>query len=183
MPKEMLATLLLDPSAWFYSDWGQRCQRVWEHQPGYMAWYARVSHPRIITPDEGSPPRLANREQLIEEEHAKQLPNTLTIIRDVLQMADNVVAMSAEMTKEELVQEMIRIGSTGRPALTYQISRQHRGMMGRIIMTLFVPCDISMTFTYVPLILFLAFYFYHFKIILYLLYVLELMNVKLDEND
>jgi hypothetical protein len=122
MPKEMLATLLIDPSAWFYTDWGQRCQRVWEHQHGYMAWYAKVSHPRIIPPDEGSPPRLAIREQLIEEEHARELPDTLTIIRDVVQMAHNVVAMSAEMTKEELLQEMIRIGSTGRPALTYDES-------------------------------------------------------------
>jgi len=35
--------------------------------------------------------------------------------------------MSAEMTKEELVQEMIRIGSTARPALMYQIARQRKG--------------------------------------------------------
>ena len=56
------------------------------------------------------------------------MPNTLTIIRDDFQMADNPVAMQAEMTKEELVQEMIWIGSTGRPALTYQIVRQRRGI-------------------------------------------------------
>jgi len=119
MPKEILATLLIDPSPWFYIDWGQKCQRVWEHQPGYMAWYAKVSHPRILPPDEGSPPRPANREQLIAEEHAREMPDTLTITRDVVQIADSVVAMSAETTKKELVQEMIRIGSTGRPALMY----------------------------------------------------------------
>ena len=66
MPKEMLTTLLIDPSPWFYTDWGQRCQRVWEHQPGYMACYVKVSHPRIIPLDEGSPLRSANQEQLIE---------------------------------------------------------------------------------------------------------------------
>jgi len=49
---------------------------------------------------------LANREQLIEEEHARELLDTLTVIMDVVQMADNVVAMQAEMSKEELVQEM-----------------------------------------------------------------------------
>jgi len=96
-----------------------------------MDWYAKVSHPRIIPPDEGSPPRAANMEQLIEEEHARELPETLTIIRDVVQMADNDVAMQAEMTKEELMQEMIRIGSTGRRALTYQIAKQRRGHMHR----------------------------------------------------
>jgi len=42
-------------------------------------------------------------EQIIEEEHAREIPDTLTIIRDVVQMADNVVAMQVEMTKEELV--------------------------------------------------------------------------------
>ena len=35
--------------------------------------------------------------------------DTLTIIRDVMQISDNVVAMSATMIKEELMQKMIRI--------------------------------------------------------------------------
>ena len=96
-----------------------------------MAWYAKVSHPRIIPPDEGSPPRPENVDQIIEEEHAREMPDTLTIIRGVVQMDDNDVAMNTEMTKEELVQEMIRIGSTGRPALTYQIARQRRGQSYR----------------------------------------------------
>ena len=48
-----------------------------------------------------------------------------------MQIADNVVARSGEMTREELLQEMIRIGSIGRPALTYQIVRQHRGQRHR----------------------------------------------------
>jgi len=45
----------------------------------------------------------------------------------VVQIANDVVARSGEMTREELVQEMIRINNTGRPALTYQISRRRRG--------------------------------------------------------
>jgi len=49
----------------------------------------------------------------------------------VVQITDNVVARSGEMTREELVQEMIRIGSIGRPALTYQIARQRRGQSYR----------------------------------------------------
>jgi len=40
-----------------------------------------------------------------------------------VQIADDVVAKSSEMTREELVQEMMRIGSIGRLALTYQIAR------------------------------------------------------------
>ena len=99
------------PVLWFYNDWGQRCDRAWEHQPGYMAWYANASHPRIIPPDDGSPCRSANRQQLIEEEHFREMPDTFV-----------------EMTKEELVQEMIRNGSTAHPALMYRIARQCRGI-------------------------------------------------------
>jgi hypothetical protein len=131
MPKEMLATVLIDPVAWFYPDWRQRCQRPCHHDPGYMAWYAKVSHPHILSPDEGFPPRPANVEQIIEEEHAREMLDTLTIIRDVMQITDNIVARSGEMTKEEIVHEVIRIGSTGRTTLTYQIARQHRGQRHR----------------------------------------------------
>jgi len=92
-----------------------------------MAWYAKVSHPRILPPDEGSPPRSANVEQIIEEERAREMPDTLTIIRDVVHIADDIVAKQAEMTKEEIVQEVMRIAGTGRPALTYQIARRRRG--------------------------------------------------------
>jgi len=128
---EMLATVWLDPDAWFYPDCVHRGQRAWHHDLGYMAWYAKVSHSRILPPNEGSPPRPANVEQIIEEEHARELLDTLTIIRDVVQIADNVVARSGEMTREELLQEMIRIDSIGRPALTYQIARQRRGQRHR----------------------------------------------------
>jgi len=43
----------------------------------------------------------------------------MTIIRDVVHIADDIVAWQAEMTKEEIVQEVMRIASTSRPALTY----------------------------------------------------------------
>jgi len=87
-----------------------------------MAWYAKVSHPRILPPDEGSPPRATNVEQIIEEEHAREMPDALTIIQDVVQIADNIVARSDEMTKEEIVQEVMRIASTSCSALMYQIA-------------------------------------------------------------
>jgi len=165
MPTQLLTTVLLDTQAWFYPDWRQRCQRPWHHEPGYMAWYAKVSHPRILPLDEGSPPKPTNVEQIIEEEHARELPDTLTIIRDVVQIADNVVGKSSEMTREELVQEMIRIGSIGRPALTYQIASNAggRGIVGsRAMMMVMYYYDMFRIFSYfydiyVRFILFLAF--------------------------
>jgi len=96
-----------------------------------MAWYVKVSHPRILPHDEGSPPRPANVEQIIEEEHDREMTDTLTIIRDVVQIADDIVARSGEMTKEEIVREVIQIGTTSRHALTYRIARQRRGQRHR----------------------------------------------------
>ena len=64
MPHELLATLLLDLVVWYYPDWRLRVGRQWQHEPGYMAWYAKVSHPWIIPPDEGSTPRPANVNRL-----------------------------------------------------------------------------------------------------------------------
>jgi hypothetical protein len=93
-----------------------------------MAWYSKVFHPRILPPDDRSLPRQAN----IEEEHAREMPDTLTINRDVVHIADDIVARQAGMTKEEIVQKVMRIASTSRPALTYQIARwrRGRGMLG-----------------------------------------------------
>jgi len=122
-----MTTVLMDAQAWLFTAWGDACERAWHHAPGYMAWYAKVSHARILPPDEGSPPRPANVEQIIEEEHAREMPDTLTIIRDVVHIADDIVTRQAEMTKEEIVQEVMRIASTSRLALTYQIARRRRG--------------------------------------------------------
>jgi len=63
-----------------------------------MAWYAKVSHPRIIPPVEGSPPRPANVEYLIEQEHAREMPDTLGIVRDVVRMANDGVARRHELS-------------------------------------------------------------------------------------
>jgi len=127
VPTQLLTIVLLDTQAWFYPDWEHGCERAWNHEPGYMAWYAKVSHPHFLRPDEGSPPRPANVEQIIEEENAREMPDTLTIIRDVVHIADDIVARHADMTKEEIVQEVMRIVGTGRPALTYQIARWRMG--------------------------------------------------------
>ena len=62
VPMQLLTTVLLDAQAWFYLDLVHRCQRPWHHDTGYMAWYAKASHPRILPLEEGSPPRPVNVE-------------------------------------------------------------------------------------------------------------------------
>jgi len=62
VPTQLLTTVLMDAQAWLFTTWGDACERAWHHAPGYMAWYAKVSHPRILPPDEGSLPRPTNVE-------------------------------------------------------------------------------------------------------------------------
>ena len=47
------------------------------------------------------------------------MPDTLTIVRDVAHIARDIAARHGEMTKEEVVQEVMRIVSATEPALTF----------------------------------------------------------------
>jgi len=73
-----------------------------------------VSHPKILPPDEGSSPSSANWEQIIDEEHGREMLDILEHIRECVRMGDQR-----------------QISSTGWPALTYFIARQQRQMSGR----------------------------------------------------
>jgi len=47
----------------------------WRMEDGYMLWYGRVSHPQILPPFLGFPPRLANEENIIahqREQHRRE---------------------------------------------------------------------------------------------------------------
>jgi len=43
----------------------------WQTVLCYIAWFYRVSHPKLLAPIEGDPPRVANMKVLIYEENAK----------------------------------------------------------------------------------------------------------------
>jgi len=58
MLPQVLTTVLIDAQPWLYPHWIHRCERPWQHDTGYMAWYAKASHPRILPPDERSLPML-----------------------------------------------------------------------------------------------------------------------------
>jgi len=65
-----------------------------------MAWYTRVSHPKILPPKDESPPRATNQEHLIEAEPAREMSDTLELIRDCVRMADGALARSDELSRE-----------------------------------------------------------------------------------
>lgn len=77
MPTQLLTIVLQNAQVWFFIAWGDACEKPWHHEPRYMAWYAKVSNPRILPLDERSPPRSANVKQIIEEEPHLHMPHLL----------------------------------------------------------------------------------------------------------
>ncbi|MCI84477.1 hypothetical protein A2U01_0105755, partial [Trifolium medium] len=48
---------------------GSSAHNGFDIDPGYIAWFYRVSYPKLWPPIEGNPPRPANLEVLIEEDN------------------------------------------------------------------------------------------------------------------
>jgi hypothetical protein len=63
---------------------------------------------------------------MIEQEHAREMPDTLELIKDVVRMADDGVARRNELSSEEVVHILTQISRTGQPALRYSIAKQRR---------------------------------------------------------
>ncbi|CAJ2668136.1 unnamed protein product [Trifolium pratense] len=63
---------------------GQAVVSAWDHEPGYMTWFYKVSHP-VMRPVQApaSPPRPPNLEVLIEAAEARNDPNMLQVCRGV----------------------------------------------------------------------------------------------------
>jgi hypothetical protein len=63
---------------------GRVVTNPWDCEPGYIAWFYRVSHP-IMRPftAEQQPPRPPNLEVLIEEQARNDLADTWEICQDV----------------------------------------------------------------------------------------------------
>jgi hypothetical protein len=89
--------------------WGLRVDDQWHHVPGYIVWYGRVSHPKILPPIDGSPPRPTNQEQIIAEEHAKIMPDSLEIIKACIHIADQALAQKDELSREDLMEALSQI--------------------------------------------------------------------------
>ncbi|MCI35449.1 putative IMP dehydrogenase/GMP reductase, partial [Trifolium medium] len=62
---------------------GPRAQNGFDADPGYIAWFYRVSRPKLWPPIEGNPARPANLEVLIEEDNANEKCDVFEICRTV----------------------------------------------------------------------------------------------------
>ncbi|MCI53988.1 putative IMP dehydrogenase/GMP reductase, partial [Trifolium medium] len=60
---------------------GPRALNGFDTDTGYILWFYQVSHPKILPPIEGNPPRPANVEVLIAEENANDKCDVFEICR------------------------------------------------------------------------------------------------------
>lgn len=77
--------------------------------------------PKIMLPIEGYPPRPTNEEKIIAHEHARDMPDSLEIIRSCIHIADE--ALGQDLTNKELLEALRQVRSMCLPTLTYFITR------------------------------------------------------------
>ncbi|GAU50435.1 hypothetical protein TSUD_134900 [Trifolium subterraneum] len=78
---------------------GPRAQNGFETVPGYIAWFYRVSHPKLWPTIEGNPASPANLEVLIEEDNAADKQDVFKICRMVIEEVNG--KLDGELTLEE----------------------------------------------------------------------------------
>lgn len=75
--------------------------------------HVAVSHPKIMSTIDGSPPRPANQEQISAQEHAIDMPDSVELIRDNVQIADQALAQSQDLSREDLLEVLRQISCMG----------------------------------------------------------------------
>jgi len=74
------------------------------------ASHAVVSHPKILSPIDS---RSTNQEQITAQEHARDMPDSLELIRDHVQIADQALAQAHDLSREDLLEVLRQISRMG----------------------------------------------------------------------
>lgn len=109
--------------------WGREVDQPWQYEEGYMRWYGHVSHPKILPPIDGSPPRPANEEQIIahhQQRHQERgSPDTIDMVGGLASQADDYLGQEA-MSSEQLYQAMRHIRDMMTPILSRRSRRRQQ---------------------------------------------------------
>jgi hypothetical protein len=103
---------------------GPRTTIGFEYAPGYIVWLFKVSHPKIWPPMEGSPPRPANLEVIIEEDNANQKLDVFEICRKV--RSEVTQKLDGELTLEEAREILKKVCDDLEPVTTYSVRRKRK---------------------------------------------------------
>jgi hypothetical protein len=103
---------------------GPRVTKGFETEPGYIAWFYKVSHPKIWPPMEGSPPRPVNLEVLIEEDNKNDKLDVFEICRKVrTEVTDK---LDGEMTLEDARELLKKVYDDLEPITSYSVRRKRK---------------------------------------------------------
>ncbi|KAK2363244.1 protein MAIN-LIKE [Trifolium repens] len=99
----------------------------WDHEPGYMRWFYRVSH-SIMRPVEGveEPQRPSNLEVVIEEQEARHDPNALEVCRNVSNELQRALDACEAQKSSPIWHTLRRVLGMLHPCLTYRRLRRGR---------------------------------------------------------
>lgn len=106
------------------AEWGSMVLAPWQYTHGYVVWYFRISHPKILLTIERDPPRPANEEQITYQKHARYMPNSPRIIRSCINFTNE--RSGGDLTVEEHRYVLSRIRTTCMPATTYSMTETRR---------------------------------------------------------
>ncbi|GAU51672.1 hypothetical protein TSUD_371920 [Trifolium subterraneum] len=98
---------------------GPRAQNGFETVPGYIAWFYRVSHPKLWPPIERNPARPANLEVMIEEDNAADKQDVFKICRTVIEEVNG--KLGGELTLEEAREVLKKVVRDLEPVATYSL--------------------------------------------------------------
>ncbi|KAK2409069.1 hypothetical protein QL285_044525 [Trifolium repens] len=106
---------------------GRAMVNPWDHEPGCMRWFYRVSHP-IMCPKEAleEPPRPPNLEVVIEEQEARHDPNALEVCRNVSNELQRALDAGEAQEGTPIWHTVRRVLGMLNPCLTYRRLRRER---------------------------------------------------------
>lgn len=107
---------------------GAAVQNPWDHQPGYMAWYHRVSHPKMLRLEAHEhPPEPPHLEVLIEQQTRGEVRDLFQICNDVRLELERSIRDGEALQGTPIYDTVHRVLAMVSPATVYSSRRRRPG--------------------------------------------------------
>ncbi|CAJ2665945.1 unnamed protein product [Trifolium pratense] len=107
---------------------GPRAHNGFETVDGYIAWFYRVSHPKLWAPIDGNPKRPTDYEVLLEEDITAEKCDVFEICKTV--HAEVREKLDGDLTFEEAKELLEKVYNDLTPVVTYSVQRRKKADSG-----------------------------------------------------